>query len=72
VQRNDPYGPEHGVTHTLKEHAVAAGHLNVMLEVRNDLLQSQAQQNAMAETIAQWLVAAIADLNVVGDVQCQA
>ena len=72
VQRNSPYGPEHGVTHTLKEHAIGAGHLNVMLEVRNDLLQSQAQQNAMAEAITQWLHAAIADLNVVEDVQCQA
>ena len=71
VQRNAPYGPEHGVTHTLKEHAVAAGHLNVMLEVRNDLLQSQAQQDTMAETIAHWLTAAIADLSVTEAAQCQ-
>jgi predicted N-formylglutamate amidohydrolase len=72
VQRNAPYGPEHGVTHTLKEHAIAAGHLNVMLEVRNDLLQSQAQQDMMAEMIAQWLTAALADLSVTEGVACQA
>lgn len=71
VQRNAPYGPEHGVTHTLKEHAIAAGHLNVMLEVRNDLLQSQAQQDTMAEMIAHWLTAAIADLSITEAAQCQ-
>jgi predicted N-formylglutamate amidohydrolase len=25
-------------THTLKEHAIKVGHLNVMLEIRNDLI----------------------------------
>ncbi len=40
VQRNAPYGPEHGVTHTLKEHGIANGHMNVMLEIRNDLIDT--------------------------------
>ncbi len=51
VQRNAPYGPEDGVTHTLQEHAVAHGLLNVMIEVRNDLLAD----NAGIEAIATWL-----------------
>lgn len=51
VERNAPYGPEDGVTHTLKEHAVAHGVLNVMIEVRNDLLAD----SAGIETIATWL-----------------
>lgn len=38
IRRNAPYGPEDGVTHTLKARALPRGLLNVMLEVRNDLL----------------------------------
>lgn len=72
VLRNEPYGPAHGVTHTLKEHALRAGHLNVMLEIRNDLIQDAPQQDAMAQRITAWLVAALADLQVTGVVQCQA
>lgn len=28
VRRNEPYGPQHGVTHTLKEHAIKDGQAN--------------------------------------------
>lgn len=59
VRRNEPYGPRDGVTHTLKEHALPGGHLNVMLEVRNDLVASAAQQTTMAETLATWLTRAL-------------
>lgn len=38
VRRNDPYGPEDGVTHTLIEHGVRNGLQNVMVEMRKDLL----------------------------------
>ena len=72
VRRNAPYGPEHGVTHTLKEHAVAHGHLNVMLEIRNDLIATDQQQTEMAKVLAHWLTAAFALTGVAGDVQCQA
>lgn len=58
VRRNDPYGPEDGVTHTLKEHALPYGHLNVMLEIRNDLIATEAQQSAMASTLAYWVLQA--------------
>lgn len=59
VERNQPYGPEHGVTHTLKEHAIEAGHLNVMLEIRNDLIHTPQDQDTMAACLADWLTAAL-------------
>jgi len=72
VQRNQPYGPSHGVTHTLKEHAIPGGHLNVMLEIRNDLIQSKAAQNDMADMIAPWVTAAFALTKENGTVRCVA
>lgn len=71
VERNSPYGPDHGVTHTLKEHALPGGYLNVMLEVRNDLIATVDQQTAMAKTLTDWLIAACRALQEEG-VQCQA
>nr|WP_272211669.1 N-formylglutamate amidohydrolase [Marinicella sp. W31]MDC2877559.1 N-formylglutamate amidohydrolase [Marinicella sp. W31] len=38
VRRNEPYAPVDGVTHTLRRHALQRGLLNVMIEVRNDLI----------------------------------
>lgn len=59
VARNDPYGPGDGVTHTLREHALPGGHLNVMIEVRNDLIATPAEQDEMAAILAPWLTAAM-------------
>ena len=64
VQCNQPYGVGDGVTHTLKEHAISGGHLNVMLEIRNDLIQTAKAQIKMADMIAAWLVDACADRSV--------
>ncbi|WP_108813464.1 N-formylglutamate amidohydrolase [Loktanella sp. Alg231-35] len=64
VRRNAPYGPEDGVTHTLKEHAIRYGHLNVMIEVRNDLIADDAGQTAMAKTLAGWITQALETLGV--------
>lgn len=72
VLRNAPYGPEHGVTHMLKEHGLHHGHLNVMLEIRNDLIQSEAEQQKMATMIAGWIANAFARLGTKGDVRCTA
>jgi predicted N-formylglutamate amidohydrolase len=71
VRRNEPYGPEHGVTHTLREHGLKGGHLNVMLEVRNDLVETPDQQASMGALIAKWIVDACAQMSVPGDVQCR-
>jgi len=60
VQRNQPYGPGDGVTHTLCAHALPQGRANVMLEIRNDLIATPAQQAGMTETLARWIGAALA------------
>lgn len=52
VLRNEPYGPQHGVTHTLRQHGIDNGYLNVMLEFSNTLLTSDAAQKDIAKTIA--------------------
>ena len=49
VERNEPYGPADGVTHTLEVHALPAGLLNVMIEVRNDLIQDETGQRVAAD-----------------------
>ncbi len=72
VQRNQPYGAHDGVTHTLREHALSGGHLNVMLEIRNDLIETEDQQHAMALMIAAWLVDAFDRTASKGSVQCVA
>ncbi|WP_313192720.1 N-formylglutamate amidohydrolase [Shinella zoogloeoides] len=48
ARRNEPYGPEDGVTHTLKEHGLSNGLANVMIEVRNDLIRDEAGQRVVA------------------------
>lgn len=62
VRRNEPYGPEHGVTHTLKAHAIPGDHLNVMIEIRNNLIADEPAQSAMADLLSGWLVRALAKL----------
>jgi predicted N-formylglutamate amidohydrolase len=64
VRRNEPYGPKDGVTHTLKEHALPRGLLNVMLEIRNDLIATAEAQREWAGRIAAWLKAALVSLQV--------
>jgi predicted N-formylglutamate amidohydrolase len=54
IQRNAPYGPEDGVTHTLVEHGLANGLPNVMIEVRNDLVgdeMGQARVSSLLEAL---------------------
>ncbi|KQV28370.1 N-formylglutamate amidohydrolase [Rhizobium sp. Root1203] len=48
VERNEPYGPVDGVTHTLILHGLSNGFRNVMIEVRNDLISDEAGQGVMA------------------------
>ncbi|GAA3946468.1 N-formylglutamate amidohydrolase [Allohahella marinimesophila] len=59
VRRNEPYGPGDGVTHTLRTHALKARYLNVMIEIRNDLIATAHDQKAMALMLAGLLTAAI-------------
>ena len=59
VSRNYPYGPEDGVTHTLKRHGLTRQIANVMLEIRNDLVSGEDGQAVWAEQIAGLLRVAI-------------
>ena len=51
IARNDPYGPEDGVTHSLKLHGIANGLPNVMIELRNDLIADASAVAAMADDL---------------------
>jgi len=64
VSRNQPYGPEDGVTHTLRRQALPLGLLNVMLEIRNDLISDPPAQTRMAERLAGYLSEALASFNL--------
>lgn len=62
TERNRPYGPEDGVTHTLVRHALSRGWPNVMLEIRNDLIATAHQQDALAGRIHALIERALAQL----------
>lgn len=52
VEANRPYGPRDGVTHTLGLHGNNNGLLNVMIEVKNDLLDTVEMCQEMTLTLA--------------------
>lgn len=62
IQRNQPYGPDDGVTHTLKQHCLPAGYLNCMVEIRNTLIATNDQCAAMAGSLQTWLDQALVSL----------
>lgn len=59
VRRNDPYGPEDGVTHTLVEHGVRNGLRNVMIEIRNDLLADDTSRAKVEKHLLSALVTSL-------------
>ncbi|WP_420347186.1 N-formylglutamate amidohydrolase [Pelagibius sp.] len=60
---NEPYGPADEVTHTLVEHALPLSLLNVMIEVRSDLIADSDAQAAMAAWLAECLMQALSTVN---------
>jgi predicted N-formylglutamate amidohydrolase len=68
LERNVPYSAADGVTHTLKTVAVARGWPNVMLEIRNDLIETKAQQEAVAGHLVSLLGAALLKMKDLGNV----
>ena len=62
IERNAPYGPADGVTHTLRLHGVAKGLANVMIEIRNDLIATAAGQDQLAQELLALLAPALADV----------
>lgn len=65
---NKPYGPADGVTHTLREHALPAGLLNVMIEVRNDLVSNDAGAVQVANVLAGMIEAGLKECSHSADV----
>ncbi len=57
MRLNEPYSAADGVAHSLDLHGARNGLANVMLEVRNDLITTGPQQDAMAGHIARWIEA---------------
>ncbi len=64
VRRNAPYGPEDGVTHTLAQSALPKGLLNSMFEIRNNLIDTQANQQKMAKILSMHVKEALAALKL--------
>ena len=62
IRRNEPYGPDDGVTHTLREHALTRNLLNVMIEVKNTLLQTEENRQQIAVLLSRHLKLAIDNL----------
>jgi len=62
VARNQPYGPTDGVTHTLVAHALPRGLMNVMIEIRNDIINTPASQRKMGEMLARHLFRVLENL----------
>ncbi|WP_370687509.1 N-formylglutamate amidohydrolase [Epibacterium sp. MM17-32] len=56
---NEPYSASDGVAHTLDLHGCDNGLLNVMLEIRNDLIATVDQQDTWAEALAPWIRATL-------------
>lgn len=64
IQRNAPYGPEDGVTHSLKLHGIGNGLPNVMIEIRNDLLATPEEEVSIAQELLQLIEPALAAFGV--------
>lgn len=61
VRCNEPYGPADGVCHTLNVHAGARGLPYSMIEIRNDLIQTESGQSEWADYLARVLLQAAAN-----------
>jgi predicted N-formylglutamate amidohydrolase len=61
---NEPYGPGDGVYYTLTRHAERHGLAALMIEIRNDLVATEAGQSAWAQRLAPMLLDAVGSLDV--------
>ncbi len=62
IVRNAPYGPADGVTHTLVQHALPRGLFNVMIEIRNDIVDTPESQRQMGKMLARQATEVLAEL----------
>ena len=56
---NEPYSAADGVAHTLDKHGAANELRSVMIEIRNDLIDTEDRQLAMAARLASWITATL-------------
>ena len=61
IKMNEPYSASDGVAHSLNLYGEMFNLPTVMLEVRNDLVDSPKKQNQMAQFLAQWINTAFSD-----------
>jgi predicted N-formylglutamate amidohydrolase len=71
VERNQPYGLEDGVAHTLDVHGYANGLLNVMIEIRNDLIATQQDAAKIASVIRTLIERALSGLGSNSEIERQ-
>ncbi len=57
---NKPYSAADGVAHTLDAQALPKGLLNVMIEIRNDLIQTPEQQRKACDCLVPWITRTLA------------
>jgi len=67
VDLNEPYSQQDGVAHTLQVHGTDNGLINVMIEVRNDLLETETQIDEMAKMLADLLKSSLIKINQPAD-----
>jgi predicted N-formylglutamate amidohydrolase len=60
VQLNEPYGPKDGVMHLMNLHAAPRGLQHLMIEIRNDLIESERGQQQWAQRLSVPLMKAAA------------
>jgi predicted N-formylglutamate amidohydrolase len=72
IQRNAPYGPEDGVTHTLVEHGLANRLPNVMIEVRNDLVGDEMGQSRVSSLLEALVSESLAEEKIRGNSKADA
>lgn len=63
VGDNQPYGPGDGVYYTLTRHAEGHGMASLMIEIRNDLIATEAGQSDWALRLAPMLLNAVESLD---------
>jgi predicted N-formylglutamate amidohydrolase len=60
TQLNEPYGPKDGVMHLMNLHAAPRGLQHLMIEIRNDLIESERGQQEWAQRLSVPLIQAVA------------
>lgn len=58
-RRNEPYGPRDGVLHTINLHCQSDGLLNVMLEIRNDIIADAGGQELWSQRLGELIKKAL-------------